>query len=167
MSGSAHCSVAYWMIMSQPAARFAGIEGRWCLSMILGSDGRCISVWFQQFEGSGTDILPCLLRHYHCFKEIGLVDILLSHIISVIQSRRARFSCLAFLMGPVELFGVCFNGPSKCFQPCLQHRTCCLWHLCFHASCSMATAEDKLPSSISRRFKCKSLYCRSSFPCVL
>jgi len=118
-------------------------------------------------EGSGTDILPCLLRHYHCFKEIGLVDILLSHIISVIQSKRVRFSCLAFLMGPVELFGVSFNGPSKCLQPCLEHRTGCLWHLRFHSSCSMATAEDKLPSSISRRFKCKSLYCRSSFLCVL
>ncbi len=112
------------------------------------------------FEGSRTDILPCLLRHYHCFKEISLVDILL-------QSKRVRFSCLAFLMDPVELFGVSFNGPSKCLQPCLEHRTDCLWHLRFHSSCSMATAEDKLPSSISRWFKCKSLYCRSSFPCVL
>src|SRR5258706_13876393 len=53
-------------------------------------------------EDSGTDILPCLLRHYNCFKEIGLVDILLSHFISVIHSKGVGFLSLASLMGPVE-----------------------------------------------------------------
>src|SRR5258706_14148224 len=53
------------------------------------------------FEGIGTEIIPCLLRNFHCFNEIGLFVNLLSHIISFIQSRRSRFYCLRCLMGLV------------------------------------------------------------------
>ena len=73
---------------------------------------------------------------------------------TVIQLKRVRFFHAVF-SGIAELFRVSFNGPSRCLQLCLEPRTGCFWCLHFHSSCGMATTEDKVPSGISKWFKCK------------